>query len=277
MKKMLCAVLLILTLAVNCLAGPSGRLKIAGSTTVLPIAQIWLEEFMKKHPNVDGSVSGGGTGVGISMLLNGTCDIATASREAKKKEIDSAKDRNMMLVATKIARDGLAVIVNPSNNVKNLTMEQLKKIYLGDITNWKQVGGEDLPIVVIGRDSSSGTYVFFQETVLGGKAYRRDMLSLASNAAVQHAVIQSAGAVGYVGMGYVDPKKVKVLSISKKKGEPGMLPTEETVMSGKYPLFRYLYCYTLGKPKGIVAEFLKFATSPEGQALVKKAGYLPAK
>jgi len=277
MKRFLCFPLLVVMIISTGFSAQSKKLKIAGSTTVLPISQLWLESFMKKHPDVDGSVSGGGTGVGISMLLNGTCDIANASREAKKKEIDSAKDRNMKLVATKVARDGLAIVVNPSNNVDNLTLDQLKQIYLGKIDNWKQVGGANLPIVAVGRDISSGTYGFFQEIVLGGGQYRKDMLALASNAAVEHAVVQTPGAIGYVGMGYVEPKKVKVLSISTKKGEKGMMPTEETVMSGKYPLFRYLYCYTLGEPKGVAAEFLRFVTSAEGQSLVKKAGFLPVK
>lgn len=277
MKRFLCASLLAVLIVSVGFCAASKKLKISGSTTVLPIAQLWLESFMKKHPDVDGSVSGGGTGVGISMLLNGTCDIATASREAKKKEIDSAKERNMKLVATRVARDGLAIVVHPSNNVANLTLEELKKIYVGKITNWNQVGGANLQIVVVGRDISSGTYGFFQESVLEGGMYRKDMLALASNTAVEHAVAQSPGAIGYIGMGYVDPKKVKVVSISNKKGEKGVMPTEENVMTGKYPLFRYLYCYTSGEPKGVAAEFLRFVTSPEGQSLVKKAGYVPIK
>lgn len=277
MSRFFCIPLLVVVIISTGFSMQPKKLKIAGSTTVLPISQLWLEAFMKKYSDVDGSVSGGGTGVGISMLLNGTCDIANASREANKKEMDSAKDRNMRLVSTRVARDGLAIVISPSNDVENLTLDQLRQIYLGKINNWSQVGGANLPIVAVGRDISSGTHGFFQERVLGGGKYRKDMLVLASNAAVVHAVAQSPGAIGYIGMGYVDPKKVKVVSISIKKGEKGVVPTEETVMSGKYPLFRYLYCYTLGEPKGVAAEFLRFATSPEGQSFVKRAGFLPLK
>lgn len=285
MKKL--AILTCLTLFVagligSAFAAPSGNLKIAGSTTVLPLSQLWAEEFMSKYPNVSISVSGGGSGTGLSMLLNGTCDIANASREAKKKEIDTARARNSKLVGTKIAKDGLAIIVHPSNNVKNLTMDQLRAIYSGKVRTWKEVGGDSSAnIVVVGRDSSSGTYGFFQEAVLGGGSYRSDMLSMPTNAAVAQAVAQSKNAIGYVGMAYAWKEekagRCKVLSISRKRGEPGLEPTDENVMSGKYPLFRYLYMYTLGSPKGLAGEFIRFALSSKGQALVHKAGYLPLK
>jgi len=263
-------------------AAPSGNLKIAGSTTVLPLSQIWAEEFMKKYPNVSISVSGGGSGTGLSMLINGTCDIANASREAKKKEINTARARSSKLVGTKVAKDGLAIVVHASNNVKNLTMDQLRAIYSGKIRTWNEVGGDSSAnIVVIGRDSSSGTYGFFQEAVLGGGSYRSDMLSMPTNAAVAQAVAQSKNAIGYVGMAYAWKEekagRCKVLSISRKKGEPGLEPTDDNVLSGRYPLFRYLYMYTLGSPKGLAAEFIKFALSQEGQALVHKSGYLPLK
>lgn len=285
MKKL--AILTCLTLFVagflgSAFAAPSGNLKIAGSTTVLPLSQLWAEEFMSKHPNVSISVSGGGSGTGLSMLLNGTCDIANASREAKKKEIDTARARNSKLVGTKVAKDGLAIIVHPSNNVKNLTMDQLRGIYSGKIRTWKEVGGDSSAnIVVVGRDSSSGTYGFFQEAVLGGGSYRSDMLSMPTNAAVAQAVAQSKNAIGYVGMAYAWKEekagRCKVLSVSRKRGEPGLEPTDENVMSEKYPLFRYLYMYTIGSSKGLAADFIKFALSSEGQALVHKAGYLPLK
>lgn len=265
-------------LAVGAMAG--GNIKIAGSTTVLPLSQIWAEEYMRKNPNVFVSVSGGGSGTGLSMLLNGTCDVANASREAKKKEIDAARARNSKLVATKLAKDGVAIVVNPVNNVKNLTIAQIAAIYKGKAMNWKEVGGDSAgPIVAVGRDSSSGTYGFFQEAVLGGGAYRKDMLQQASNAAVAQAVAQSPDAIGYVGMAYADEfakaGKLKIVSVSRKTGEPGMLPTEEAVRSGKYPLFRYLYSYTLGSPSGLAGQFLKWCLGPEGQGMVREAGYMP--
>lgn len=283
MKKMMCVVIaLMLTMTMAGTATAQKSLKIAGSTTVLPLAQLWVEAFAQKHPDLNTSLSGGGSGTGLSMLLNGTIDIANASREAKPKEIDAARARNQKLVGTKLAKDGLAVIVHPSNNVKNLTIDQLGMIYNGKASNWKQVGGDSAKgIVVIGRDVSSGTYAFFQDTVLKGSKYKKEMLSLPTNDAVARAVAQSEAAIGYVGLGYArkyaDAGKVKILSISRKKGETGMLPTDELVKSGKYPLFRYLYAYTLGAPKGVAAEHLKFALSPEGQALVVKADYLPVK
>jgi len=262
------------------LAAPKGNLRITGSTTVLPLSQIWAEQFMAKHPDVSVSLAGGGTGTGISMLLNGSCDIANASREAKTKEIDTARSRNSKLVGARVAKDGIAIIVHPSNNVKNLTMAQIRNIYAGKADSWGQVGGDSKgSIVVVGRDSSSGTYGFFQEAVLGGGAYRKDMLSMPTNAAVAQAVTQSKDAIGYVGMAYAwslaEKGKVNVVSVSAKKGETGMAPTEANVKSGKYPLFRHLYVYTLGKPKGLAGEFIRYCLSSEGQDLVHKAGYLP--
>ena len=279
MKKLIGLSLALIVAASMVTAAPKGNLKVAGSTTVLPLSQAWAEAYMSKNPNASISVSGGGTGTGISMLLNGTCEIANASREAKASEIGSARNRNSKMVATKLAKDGLAVIVNPASNVKNLTMAQIDSIYSGKVSNWDQVGGTSKSrIVVVGRDSSSGTYGFFQEAVLGGSAYRKDMLSMPSNAAVAQAVSQSKDAIGYVGMAYADEfaqsGKVHILSISRKHGQAGMKPTKETVASGEYPLFRYLYSYTLGSPRGLAGDFLKFCTSKEGQSMVEKAGYI---
>lgn len=282
MKK-LSVVFLIAAMAssVACATYASG-LKIAGSTTVLPLSQVWAEEYMAKHSSVSISVSGGGTGVGISSLLNGSCDIANASRPAKTKEIDIAKTRNAALVATKLARDGMAIIVNSSNNVKNVTMAQLADVYSGKIRRWKQLGGHsDKDIVLVGRDSASGTYGFFQDEVLGGKPFAKDALALASNKSVEQAVVQSQEAIGYVGLAYAkeaaDAGKVRILSISPKASDAGILPTEKTVMNGTYPLFRFLLAYTIGKPKGAAADFLKWCTGSEGQAMVKDTGYLPLK
>ena len=285
MKKLLKVLVPVLALALLAnagLAAPSGSLSTAGSTTVLPLAQIWAQAFMEKYPETSVSVSGGGSGTGISMLLNGTVDVANASRQAKKKEIDTAKTRNAKLVETKLAKDGIALIVHPSNNVKNLTMAQLAAVYGGKALNWKQVGGNNSrQLVVIGRDTSSGTYGFFQQAVLGGKAYRKDMLSMASNAAVAQAVAQSKDAIGYVGMAYAEhfekEGKVRTISLSRAKGEPGQKPTVDAVKAGTYPLFRYLYSYTLGSPSGLAGEYLRWCTGPEGQAMVDDAGYVALK
>lgn len=268
---------LALTLAAGiAMAAPKGNLKIAGSTTVLPLSQAWAEAYMAKNSDASISVSGGGTGTGISMLLNGTVDIANASREIKPEEIKAAKSRKMNIVCTKLAKDGIAVIVNPANNVKNLTMAQLQAIYSGKVSKWSDVGGKSSSkIVVIGRDSSSGTYGFFQEAVLAKGAYRKNMLSMPSNAAVAQAVSQSRDAIGYVGLDFAKSGKLRIISLSKKTGQPGMKPTKATISDGKYPLFRYLYAYTVGKPKGLAGDFMKFCTSKEGQGMVGKSGYVP--
>lgn len=259
-----------------------GNLKIAGSTTVLPLTQVWAEAYMAKNPGVNVSVSGGGSGTGISMLLNGSCAIANSSRPASKREITTARARNAKLTETKLAKDGLAIVVHPSNNVKNLTMDQIAAIYRGKAATWKEVGGESAgAIVVVGRDSSSGTYGFFQQAVLGGGAYTKGMLSMPSNAAVAQAVSQSKDAVGYVGMAYAEQyekqNKLRVVSVSRKTGEPGLKPTEQSVRDGSYPLFRFLYAYTLGNPSGLAGDFLKWCVGPEGQSLVPKSGYMPLK
>lgn len=282
MKKIIVVSLIAAMLASGACAAFAKSLKVAGSTTVLPLSQAWAEEYMSKHSGVSISVSGGGSGVGISSVINGSIDIGNASRAAVPKEFDAAKVRNSQLVATKLAKDGMAIIVNSSNNVKNVTMGQLAGVYFGKISRWKELGGHsDRDIVLVGRDSSSGTYGFFQDVVLGGRPYAKSMLSLASNEAVAQAVAQSKEAIGYVGLAYAkqfaDQGKVRILSISRKQGQPGMVPTEKNVSDETYPLFRFLFAYTLGKPKGAVGDFLKWCTGPQGQAMVKDVGYLPLK
>lgn len=282
MKKIVC---MGLTLALACgaaVAAPKGSVKIAGSNTVLPLSQLWAEGFMNQYSGTSVSVAGGGSGQGISSLLNGTCDIANASREAKPKEIQAARDRNTKLVAHKVARDGLSIIVNPSNNVKNLTIKQLGDIYSGKVQTWDQVGGNSKKnIVVVGRDSSSGTYGFIQDALLGGRAYAKDMMNIPTTQQICTIVSQSADAIGYAGMAYAEEfdqrNKVRVVSISRKPGVPGMKPTEANVMDGTYPLFRFLYMYTLGSPSGVKGEFIKYALSADGQKWVTKSGYLPLK
>lgn len=247
-------------------------LTIRGSDTVLPLASAWAEAYMKKHPGAMIAVTGGGSGVGFASMINGSCDIANASREAKPKEISQARDRNVTLKATTVAKDGIAVIVNPRNSINGVSMSQLAKLYSG-AQNWKEIGGENMKVVAVGRDSSSGTYVFFQDTVLKGKRFRADMLTLPSNNAICQAVSQDEGAVGYVGLAFAKEfaakHKVKIIAVN------GVAASDETVKNGKYPLWRPLYCYTNGRPGGLIGSFLKFATSAEGQQLVEKVGYVP--
>jgi len=252
-------------------AAAGGRVVIKGSDTVLPLSSAWAEAYMQKHPNVMISVTGGGSGVGFASLINGSCDIANASRAAKAKEISQGRDRNIKLKAITVAKDGIAVIVNPRNSIDSMSISQLSKLYSG-AHSWKEIGGANTKVVTAGRDSSSGTYVFFQDAVLQGKRYRADMLTLPSNAAICQAVSQDEGAVGYVGLAFAKEfaakHKVKIVSIG------GVVPSEKTVSNGKYPLWRPLYCYTDGKCTGAVADYLKFALSSEGQKIVEKVGYV---
>jgi phosphate transport system substrate-binding protein len=249
-----------------------GMLKIKGSDTVLPLASAWAEAYMNKHPDAVIAVNGGGSGVGFASLINGTCDIANASRECKPKEVTQGRDRNVMLKATTVAKDGLAVVVHPRNPLKGVTMAQLAKLYQ-NAQSWKEIGGDNKKVVVIGRDSSSGTYVFFQDTVLRGRRYRPDMLTLPSNNAICQAVSQDQGAVGYVGLAFAKEfaakKKIKIIAVD------GVVASDEVVKNGKYHLWRPLYCYTNGRRGGLVADYLKFVTGPEGQKIVEKVGYVP--
>ncbi len=245
-------------------------LTLTGSTTVLPIAQLCAEKFMEQHPDVDISVRGGGSGVGIAALIDGTCDIAMASRPMKTKELKSARSKGINPVATVIARDGIAIIVHPSNPLSEITMAQLRDIYTGKISNWKDVGGKSGRIVVISRDVASGTFEVFKKLVLKGAKTRADALMLASNKAVATTVEKTPGAIGYVGLGYVS-SKVKALTVD------GVKPTKKTVASGEYKLSRPLYFYTDGKPKGLAKEFIDFVLSPEGQKIVEEAGFVPVK
>ena len=240
---------------------------IKGSTTVLPIAQLAAERFMNEHPDVDISVQGGGSGVGIAAIIEGTCDIADASRAIKDKELKNAASRGVDPKAHVVAMDGIAVIVNASNSVTALTKEQLKAIYTGKLSSWEKVGGKKGKIVVISRDTASGTYEAFNEMALDKARVRPDALLQASNAAVASVVENTPGGIGYVGFGYLT-KKTKALMID------GVTPAKEAVLSGEYPLSRPLFMYTNGAPRGVVKEFLDFVLSKQGQRLVEEAGYI---
>jgi len=248
-----------------------GMVKIKGSDTMLPLASAWAESYMKKNPYATISVTGGGSGVGLAALINGTCDIADASRAIKPKELTQARDRNIVPKVTAVAKDGVAVIVNPGNPIKGLSMSDLGKLYTS-AQNWKAVGGDNMKVVAIGRDSSSGTYVFFQDTVLKGKQFRPETLTLPSNNAICQTVSQDEGAIGYVGLAFAKEfaakHKVRIIAVK------GVIASDETVANGKYPLWRYLYCYTNGKPGGVAGDYLKFVTGPEGQKIVVNVGYV---
>jgi len=248
-----------------------------GSDTMLVLAQRWAEEYMKAHPNVQIAISGGGSGTGIAALINGQIDIADASREMSQKELDDGRAKGITSVEWKVALDGISAIVHPSNPVRELTIEQLGLIYKGDLTNWKQLGGPDLPIITYGRQSNSGTYVYWKEHVLGNKDYRADMQSLNGNADIVDAVSKDKAAIGYVGIAYAESRRseAKILAVKKDASSPAVMPSQSTILDGSYPISRYLYLYTDGPPSGEVKQYVKWIIGPQGQAVVSEVEYIP--
>lgn len=240
---------------------------ISGSTTVLPIASACAEAFMDAHPDVDVQVSGGGSGAGIKAMGEGVVSLAMASRELKDEE----KTAYPELQTVAVAKDGIAVIVNPENPVEALTLSQLKDIYTGTVSGWQDIGGETAKIEIVGRDSASGTREFFFEKVLHKEDFTKFMLEKNSNGAVQQYVSQTPTAIGYVGMGFEDG--VKVIEIKGDDGKNSK-PSVETVKSGAYPLSRELYFVTAGEPEGLAKEFLDFVLSAEGQKIVEEQGFV---
>jgi phosphate transport system substrate-binding protein len=268
---------IIVSLTLVCLLGFSANVIAAennivakGSTTVLPISQACAEVFMDQNMDIDISVQGGGSGVGIASIIDGTCDIGNASRPIKEKEIATAEEKGVNVFANIVARDAIAVVFNPVNDIDGLTLEQIKAIYTGEFSNWSQVGGSDQEIVVISRDSASGTFEAFNELALNKERLRPDALLQASNAAVATSVANTPGAIGYVGLGYVTAK-IKAIEVN------GIIPSKETVNSDTYPLARPLFMYTDGEPTGAVKEFMDFVMSEEGQKLVEENGYISVK
>jgi len=253
--------------AANCYAE---RVVMEGSTTVLPIAQAAAEEFMAKNPEANITVRGGGSGVGIASLLDGTCDIANSSRAIKDTEVDKAITNGVDPKAHVVAMDGLAVIVNNSNSVNALTKQQIKDIYTGKISNWSQLGGGNEKIVVISRDTSSGTFEAFRELALDMGKVRADAVMQASNQAVASTVSRTPGGIGYAGLGFIT-EETKAVTVN------GVMPTKETVLLGKYPYSRPLFMYTNGLPKGATKDFIDFVKSPEGQKIADEQGFVGLK
>jgi phosphate transport system substrate-binding protein len=252
-----------------------------GSTTLLPLAEKWREEFNKKHPNVDIAVSGGGSGTGVKALLSGTAEIADASRPIKAKEIEQAKEAGINPVEHVVAYDGIAVIVNPANTLRQISVEALSDIYTGKTRDWSKLGARGLgEIQVVNRDSSSGTYEVFKDVVvtLGKTDKERDFaphcLNQASNQAVLALVSRTKGAIGYVGLGYVTGD-VRALRVIPAKGTKAVVASSNTVRDGSYPIARELYCYTNGQPTGTLKAYLDWIKGPEGQGIVGKVGYVP--
>ncbi|HJP82712.1 MAG TPA: PstS family phosphate ABC transporter substrate-binding protein [Fimbriimonadaceae bacterium] len=256
--------------------GKHQQLTVKGSDTMVQLTQAWAQDFMKAHPEISVTVTGGGSNTGIAALLNQGTDIANASRPMKKEEKATAAKNNVEPKEFAVAQDALSIIVNPSNPISELTIDQLADIYLGKITNWKQLGGADMNIVANGRDSSSGTYVFFQEHVLKKQPFAVTVLNNPATTAIVENVSQDSGAIGYVGLGYVSDK-VKAIMIKKDSSSPAVHGTPETVLGGEYPLSRPLFQYTAGEPAGAAKEWINWIRGADGQAVVKKLGFVPIK
>ena len=271
MKKMLLMALVAISASVF---AQKVNFKIKGSDTVLPLTQKEAEVYMKKNAGSSIMVTGGGSGVGVSALLSGTTDIAQSSRSLKLDEKMKLNDAGKAFTEKIIAYDALAVIVNPANKISKLTREQLEGIFTGKIKNWKEVGGEDLKIVVYSRETSSGTYEFFKEHVLSKKNFAPSALLMPATGAIVQSVSQTKGAIGYVGLAYLE-KSVKSLDVSFDKGKTFTAPSVETAKSKKYPITRPLYYYFLKTNEKKVSPFLTFVLSPEGQQIVLKEGYVP--
>jgi len=259
---------------------PASYIENKGSDTIVNLALAWAEKYQNDHPDIRISVTGGGSGTGIAALINGTVGIANASRQIKSEEIDQAKSNGVDPVEHIIARDAIAVIVNPNNPVNELTLKQISDIYSGKIVNWKEVGGDDRPIVRLSRETNSGTHVYFLETVLrlGSKEdktlFSTNTLLLPSSEGIIAEVRQNPNAIGYDGLGYV-PDDLKMIAIAEEAGGTYVLPSIQSVNDKSYAIARDLYMYTNGVPEGILKEYLDWILSPEAQLIVEELGFVP--
>jgi len=269
------AILLITVLITGAAFVQQTKITVKGSDTMVILSQRWAEIYMKNNPAVAIQVTGGGSGVGIAALINGTTDIATSSRPIKSSEVEKLKERyNTLGVQIPCAKDGITIFLNESNKVKELTLKQLSDIYQARITNWKQVGGEDAAIKLYGRENSSGTYAFFKDEVIKGD-YAASCQTLPGTAAVVNAVKKDKYGIGYGGAAYATG--VKHCLVKKDDKTPGTQPTAENIAKNEYPITRYLYLYMRNKPTGEMKKFIDWILSSEGQKIITEVGYFPAK
>ncbi len=271
MKKVsnLLAMAVGLAMVVNVSAASAANIVMKGSTTVLPIAQEVAEAYMKENPDTKITISGGGSGNGIKAIIDGTTDIGNSSRFIKDKEVKLAVEKGTYPVPFAVAYDCIIPVVHPSNNLSDISMDQLKAIYQGKIRNWKEIGGPDKEIVVISRDTSSGTYEVWEGKVMKKERVYPGALLQASNGAVVTGVAKNENAIGYIGIGYLNDQ-VKALTVGGIEG------TKETTLNGKFPVSRALYMFTRGWPDGDTAKFLNYVMHPDqGQKYVEKSGYVP--
>ena len=251
-----------------------------GSDTLVNLALAWAEQYHQINPDVQISVTGGGSGTGFTALINGTITIANASRRIKTEEIETAKENGFEPIEFIVANDAIAVIVNPENPIDKLTLEQISKIYKGEYTNWLDVGGEDRPIVKLSRETNSGTHVYFLETVirLGNKEdkniFSADTLLLPSSEGIIAEVKDNPNAIGYDGLGYVT-HEVKMVALATEAGGDYIIPSAETVLSGDYPISRHLYMYTRGEPVGAERDYMDWIQSSDAQSTITDLGFVP--
>lgn len=274
MKKIIYAVCLMMTTVFG--ANAQAKLTVKGSDTVLPLSQKEAEHYMKKDKTASITVIGGGSGVGIAALMDGTTDIGMSSRKLKMDEKIKMQDAGKTYKEVIVAYDALAVIVHPSNKVSQLTREQVEAIYTGKIKNWKDVGGDDMPIIVYSRESSSGTFEFFKEKVMSNKNYAASALMMPATGAIVQSVGQTKGAIGYIGLAYLD-KSVKDVKISYDKGKTFVEATYANAKNKTYPIVRPLYYYYTTKSEAKVKPFIDYILSDEGQRIVKEVGYIDLK
>ncbi|OGR55636.1 MAG: hypothetical protein A3I11_08150 [Elusimicrobia bacterium RIFCSPLOWO2_02_FULL_39_32] len=281
-KKIVMSLILSLTAGFLYAASSRNSIQIKGSDTMVNLSQAWAENYMEKNPGDFVAVTGGGSGTGISSLISGTCDIANSSRNIKEKEIAIAKKKGIVPYEIKVGLDGLAVVVNPQNPIKQLTIGQLADIFTGKISNWKELGGKDLKIVILSREVNSGTHVYFKEHVLrkgnlsGKEEFAASALMMPSSQAIADEIATNPGAIGYYGMGYISPKQ-KTIFVAKDGKSKTIEPTIENVITGAYPISRPLLIYTNGQPQALVKKFVDFMLSKEGQEIVQKTDFVPIK
>ena len=251
-----------------------------GSDTLVNLALAWAEKYQQLNPDVQISVTGGGSGTGFTALINGTITIANASRQIKPEEIDAARENGFEPIEFIVADDAIAVIVNPDNPIENLSLEQVSRIYKGEINNWKEVGGEDRPIVKLSRETNSGTHVYFLETVIrlsnkdDSSIFSADTLLLPSSEGIIVEVRDNPNAIGYDGLGYVTPD-VKMVALSQGGDSNYIIPSADTVISGEYPISRHLFMYTRGEPKGAELAYLEWILSSDAQEITTDLGFVP--
>ncbi len=254
--------------------GEKGNITIKGSDTMVILGQRWAENYMKANPGKTVQVTGGGSGTGIAALINGSTDICESSRPMKDKEkADVKSKRGADAVETKVALDALAVYVNDKSPVKEISIPVLRKIYLGELKNWKDLGGPDHAIVLYGRENNSGTYGYFKEHVLENKDFAVATQTLAGTSAVANAVKADTFGIGYGGIAYLEG--IRALKVKKNEASPAVAPSLQTAQSGEYPISRFLYFYTTGSPTGPIKTFVDWVSGPDGQRVIGDVGYYP--